>query len=103
LGYLGKTYSNGYFVGLKQQQNPKDDKELDRLVGQPNESRIHIGGISTLALLDTYTGSSVSTVSETFHKNFLGQYPSIPMSCMLDIECADGCNVYSLQALVHYR
>ena len=57
-------------------------------MGSPNESEVIVNGIQTMVLLDT--GSSVSTVSETFYKSNLSDLTMQPLELILKIEGADG-------------
>ena len=59
-----------------------------QLVGETNEVKVCINDIQTLALLDT--GSCVSVISESFHKNQLVNIEIQPLNTLLKIECADG-------------
>lgn len=58
------------------------------LVGSSNEVAVNINGVEATALLDT--GSTVSTVSESFHHEHLPTLPIYPLQNVLKIECADG-------------
>ena len=58
------------------------------LIGECNEVSIKVFNIATTALLDT--GSTVSTISESFYKE---HFPDIPLQSLefaLNVECADG-------------
>ena len=80
---LPQTCTRGQNVGQKNSPIPEG------LIGDPNEVTVRINGVNTKALLDT--GSTVSTLSESFYKNHLSQSTSInPLSNFIDIECADG-------------
>ena len=58
------------------------------LVGDVNEVEIHVDKKPVNALLDT--GSCVSIVSESFHKEHLGDVEIKSVGNILNIECADG-------------
>lgn len=57
------------------------------LFGKPTETEIYVDGILTPTLLDT--GSTVSTISETFYREHISA-PLNMIDSLLDIECADG-------------
>ena len=59
-----------------------------KLVGKPTETAVSIDNIETLALLDT--GSSVSSIGHSFYVNHLSHLPLLPVSDILNVECADG-------------
>ena len=69
-------------------ENPQNNTLINDVVGQSNEASIQVEGVKTIALLDT--GSSVSTVSDTFHRSFLGHLQIKPLDHFLKVECADG-------------
>ena len=50
-------------------------------MGSPNESEVIVNGIQTKALLDT--GSTVSTVFETFYKSNLSDLTMHPLEFIL--------------------
>ncbi len=56
--------------------------------GPANEAGITIEGIDCCALLDT--GSTITTVSESFYKEQLSEIPLHTLEEILEIECADG-------------
>lgn len=58
------------------------------MVGKPNEINISVGGVNTCALLDT--GSTVSTISEEYYRQYCSHCNIIAVNVLLDIECADG-------------
>ena len=58
------------------------------LIGTSNEANVHVNGVSTVALLDT--GSSVSTISQSFYETHLKEIPLQPITDLVSIECADG-------------
>ena len=60
----------------------------DDLVGNVNEANVQIEGILTSALLDT--GSSVSTISQTFFEQNLAHLELHDIGNLLKVECADG-------------
>lgn len=66
----------------------KGKKVPGELVGSPNEADVHVSGKRTTALLDT--GSTVSTIAETFYKQHFGHLPIQPLDTLLSVECADG-------------
>jgi hypothetical protein len=57
-------------------------------LGSPNEVTIKVNRIIVSALLDT--GSTVSTVSESFYLQYLANHPIQTLNHILHIECADG-------------
>jgi hypothetical protein len=57
-------------------------------LGSPNEVTIKVNRITVSALLDT--GSTVSTVSESFYLQYLANQPIQTLNHILHIECADG-------------
>lgn len=67
--------------------SPKGKTESPMMVGETNEDDIQIEGLVCRALLDT--GSTVSTMSESFFREKL-DVPLKPMTNFLHIECADG-------------
>ena len=73
-------------MGLRKQPPVKDEEQ--GLIGHANEAAVVVEGRPATALLDT--GSSVSTVSQSYHSQFLSHLEIRPLECMLDIECADG-------------
>ena len=58
------------------------------LVGNVNKASTQIEGISTSTLLDT--GSSVSTISQTFFEQHLAHLKLHDIGNLLKVECADG-------------
>ena len=60
----------------------------DGLVGNANEATVSVNGNHCKCLLDT--GSSVSTVSEAFYREFLSPLTVHPLDALLEVECADG-------------
>lgn len=58
------------------------------LTGKPTESQVFIDSIETQALLDT--GSCISSIGHSFYKNKLSHIPLLPLTDILNIECADG-------------
>ena len=58
------------------------------LIGTSNEANVHVNGVSTVALLDT--GSSVTTISQSFYETHLKEIPLQPITDLVSIECADG-------------
>ena len=66
----------------------------DGLIGEANEAPILITSHPCTALLDT--GSTVSTMSDTFYSDHLSHIEVFPLVDFLNIECADGqCLPYS--------
>ena len=63
-------------------------RETTGLLGSPNEVTIKVNRITVSALLDT--GSTVSTVSESFYLQYLANQPIQTLDHILHIECADG-------------
>ena len=64
------------------------EKINSNLVGTSNEVEIFIGSVNTTALLDT--GSSVSTISNSFNKKHFPNIDIHPIEDILRMECADG-------------
>lgn len=58
------------------------------LIGESQETKIELGGIQCISLLDT--GSTVSTVNEWFYREHLSSLPMYALENILQIECADG-------------
>ena len=58
------------------------------LNGSSTVTPVLINGIQTTALLDT--GATISTVSESFHREYLWNLPVEPLKDFLNVECADG-------------
>ena len=58
------------------------------LLGAPNEVTVIVDGTTTKGLLDT--GSTVSTISESFYRQNLSTTPMESLTYLLNIECADG-------------
>lgn len=67
-----------------------DDKNINgpNLVGQPTETTIWIDSVEVKALLDT--GSCISSIGQSFYEKNLKHLPILPMSDILNVECADG-------------
>ena len=63
-------------------------RETTGLLESPNEVTVKANGIIASALL--YTGSTVSTVSESFYLQYLGNQHIQTLNRILHIECADG-------------
>ena len=61
---------------------------VSTLVGSANETHVLIEGVRTQALLDT--GSSVSTISQSFYETHLSHLPLQPVKTLMSLECADG-------------
>ncbi len=76
----------GTSVG-KSTESPKNKTEIPVMVGETNEDDIEVEGLVCRALLDT--GSTVSTISESFFREKL-DVPLKPLANILNIECADG-------------
>lgn len=62
--------------------------ENPTLVGSANEVEVKVEGLITTALLDT--GSTVSSVSESFYDGYLTHLDIQPLEQLLHVECADG-------------
>ena len=79
---LQKTY-------ITQQSTTSDQKcSTPGLLGSSNEVSVNINGVDTMGLLDT--GSTVSTISESFYHQHLSATPMESLSYLLKIECVDG-------------
>ena len=76
----GSTFAKGRVLGCKY---------VDfNLVGESNEVQVIVKEIETRALLDT--GSTVSTISQSFYNAHLPYIELQPLNDLLQIECADG-------------
>ena len=77
-------------MGLEDKTNsPSYQKKIPgELVGNSNEALVKLGSRTDKALLDT--GSTVSTVSEQFYKNFLQDHTLHSIGSILQIESAAG-------------
>ena len=77
-------------MGLEDKSNsPSSQKKIPgELVGNSNEALVKLGSRTDKALLDT--GSTVSTVSEQFYKNFLQGHTLHSIGSILQIESASG-------------
>ena len=62
--------------------------EKPSLVGKGTETSVLIQGVETTALLDT--GATISTVSQSFHRQHLSHLPIHELQDFINIECADG-------------
>lgn len=58
------------------------------LAGRPIETTVFIDGIETTALLDT--GSCISCLGQSFYEKNLSHLPLLPVTDILNVECADG-------------
>lgn len=68
-----------------------DEPDLNNgpnLVGNPTETPVFIDSVETQALLDT--GSCISSVGHSFYMNNLSHLPLLPITDILNVECADG-------------
>jgi transposase InsO family protein len=83
---LPEAYGKGQTIGFRRNCPPKTSTA--ELVGTANEVSACINGHDTRPLLDT--GSTVSTMSESFYKEHLTDTPLRALSECLHIECADG-------------
>ncbi|VDH90836.1 Hypothetical predicted protein [Mytilus galloprovincialis] len=75
----------------KMYQQRQSSGDTEGLLGSPNEVTVVINGIQASALLDT--GSTVSTVSPSFHRQYLADSSIQTLNQILNIECADGQNM----------
>ncbi|VDI62254.1 Hypothetical predicted protein [Mytilus galloprovincialis] len=75
----------------KMYQQRQSSGDTEGLLGSPNEVTVVINGLQASALLDT--GSTVSTVSQSFHRQYLADSPIQTLNQILNIECADGQNM----------
>ena len=92
-GFLEQTcaegHSQGHSTGPQNfKQTLEEGLNTDDLVGNVNEANVQIEGILTSALLDT--GSSVSTISQTFFEQNLAHLELHDTGNLLKLECADG-------------
>ncbi|VDI80157.1 Hypothetical predicted protein [Mytilus galloprovincialis] len=76
------------FIMKQSTQQTEQKSPISGLLGSSNEVPITVNGINTTALLDT--GSTVSTISESFYNQHLYSTPLQSLSFLLKIECADG-------------
>ena len=60
----------------------------DKLLGQANEAEVSVSGHQCTALLDT--GSTVSTVSQSFYDQYLSEIHLFPLGDLLNLEGAGG-------------
>ncbi|KAK3106295.1 hypothetical protein FSP39_017215 [Pinctada imbricata] len=67
---------------------PSGNKKMSTLVGTANEANVILNNRKVTALLDT--GSSVSTISQSYYDEHLKDLPMHPVTDILTIECADG-------------
>ena len=74
------------FIPIKKQKGRVP--RVSTLVGSANETHVHIEGVRTQALLDT--GSSVSTISQSFYETHLSHLPLQPVKTLMSLECVDG-------------
>ena len=73
---------------LKGKIESVDDEIID-LIGPANETEVIINGMKVNALLDT--GSQITSISESYYKNNLSNYPLIPVDIPnLKVEQAGG-------------
>ena len=72
----------------KRSYNNCINKVPDGLIGNTNEVEVRVNGTATRALLDT--GACVSTVSESFYRNYLTNVELCSLDTILKVECADG-------------
>ena len=68
-------------------ERPIRNSAMTEVVGDSNEVTVEISGKECRALLDT--GSSVSTISQSFYMDYLSDLPLEPLDSVLNIECAD--------------
>ncbi len=61
------------------------------MVGNSNEAEIVINDVRVNALIDT--GASVSTISDTFYRNYLSHLELHSLDDILQVECADGASL----------
>ncbi|KAL5012677.1 hypothetical protein ScPMuIL_011228 [Solemya velum] len=61
---------------------------LTGLIGSANEVSVWVEGIETKSLIDT--GSTISTISQSFYKKYFDFLDIKPLLSLLNIECADG-------------
>lgn len=59
-----------------------------RLVGEASEAEVMINGVVCQALLDT--GSTVSSITQSFYDAHLVDFPLHPINDLLKVECASG-------------
>ena len=83
---LGGTTGVGQTCGAFK-QCPKE-KTPNQLMGDPTETNVLINGICCHSLLDT--GSTVSSISESFYRHHLSDIPLQPLYGILNNECASG-------------
>ena len=66
-------------------------KVPDGLIGESNEAFVTINSIPVRCLFDT--GSTVSSISQSWYDAQLSEVPVKPLDTILEIECADGKNL----------
>ena len=71
-----------------QHLHQQSTRDTTGLTGTNSEVTVKINNVSAVALLDT--GSTVSTVSNTFYQQYLCDEPIQQLGKILRIECADG-------------
>ena len=69
----------------------RDKQSRPQLVGKPTETKVALDSVETLALFDT--GSSISSIGHSFYLDNLSHLPLLPVSDILNVECADGKNL----------
>lgn len=68
--------------------NTENVKNGPNLCGKATEATVCIDRVETTALLDT--GSCVSTIGKSFYDQNLDHLPLLPVTDILQVECADG-------------
>ena len=63
-------------------------KNGPNLTGRPTGTTVFIDNVELTALLDT--GSCISYLSQSYHEKYLSHLPLLPVTDILNIECADG-------------
>ena len=63
-------------------------KNGPNLTGRPTETTVFIDNVELTALLDT--GSCISYLGQSYYEKYLSHLPLLPVTDILNIECADG-------------
>lgn len=58
------------------------------LVGKPKETTVFLDSVECKSLLDT--GSCISCIGQSFYEEHLSHLPLLPITDILNVECADG-------------
>ena len=87
--YHQRYYDQGLVHRLHgEHTNQQHHSRNSTLVGDSNEVSVSVCGVPTRALLDT--GSTVTTISESFYRQHLYHLPIQPLDTILSLSCANG-------------